>query len=1292
MCQYRYYYYASCRHQQTVLFNFCDKATPIPPSASAPDARRNAPARVREGQAQTPKKEKKSHSQKRESTTESSKKPTGWSKKGKKGKQGKQQTEARKQQQHGAASGATSKQKEKSSHASSAARPPHKQHSSSSPSIGSASITEGLPKLHTSSPSLLQQIRTQQHSSAAVASPEDMAGLRPFGQAFRHWVGGGPGQQTCDTDGLGIHHEDATSEPLTASARRRQPGIRECTDESFDMPNSADILQHVAESCRDVQGQHIGTDLYRMPSYGSTNAGDQDYQKVPALPDSYEAIEADLNRLKKEVVQLKQRESREGSTASGVEEESAAARLQKAHDRLKDTVRAPRPEQLNAPALPSQNDFPALGSAKSSKSSSSSATDTTLSTKQAERKASYASAATVGMKDAIDKAFSTSRGKRADSKLQDAFSDGPLSATSANSFGSTMQHAATLTTSQTSSSAGARRSFEYEDEEGSVIVSPQSAMTDGSGPTVVSNGTQSSPNGRSEKDAPRFAQPTQSFARHAGEALRKDSISAGAKQAGADTSPTKRLNKRKSIPGDWLGARSPQKGHANADPTSSPVYSSPMSNGDWQLVDRVVAKEASIATKSSEPQLRKKKSSYMSPTAATTQRTIATLGEENAKRKPGTLRVNTTHANQYTSLSSPDSNALSSANLLPSSVTDRIEFGSSISPPSPRRQAQRTIDAILAKGSVPLSPRDVTQGNAVKKTSESPKSPSKIPRARKTLASHLQELSVNSANGAGRAGPPSPLDAVANTTTKRRTSHADILKPIFDKLDSQGLRKGNADPLHVSHDKAGESRVSSRHNVRRPVYDLLHETPRKPSPGLEDIALLARQGVGMKKTVLPPHLRASRQSSVASNGSDAAPAVHAPSQSSSIPAPAPQLLSLQSASAQDDTVFGRDQTPANGQSAAASTQKPSPATALRAAFGSEQTSSRLQPAPELLPGPSPASSLRATAPNFTPLWQPQNPVQELRLLSWQGMLDHKPDEQWSPLPVQVKDCIQTLREYKAYGQVPARTFPSRSQSPSKRQEQRFWGSLMAMSGSSGAVLPSENTHAGTAICDRDGNVAMPDAGAEATVKTTSPNGVQVGQVLKPALSPGKKSVKWTLQDTDGQEKPVTFGRAPAPIMTATEDTVTGETPLVSPTSDDTSPIKTPHSAHGAHAWTIGSNGFTPGYYGWKGGDGKEISFTGYGPNAERDPNSAVNMQFFNGRPGAFAASPPSAGMGSLADGSRENSSPTPKVWPKSMRQWAELAGYNKVPCGSMEITDAVEQSPFASPTFGYCNDCVPAGY
>ena len=191
----------------------------------------------------------------------------------------------------------------------------------------------------------------------------------------------------------------------------------------------------------------------------------------------------------------------------------------------------------------------------------------------------------------------------------------------------------------------------------------------------------------------------------------------------------------------------------------------------------------------------------------------------------------------------------------------------------------------------------------------------------------------------------------------------------------------------------------------------------------------------------------------------------------------------------------------------------------------------------------------------------------------------------------------------------------------------------------------------------------------------SPHGIQVGQVLKPSLSPGKKTVQWMLQDLDGKETPIKFGRAPPPEAAFADEPLT---PTMSSTSDDTSPLKTPHSVRG---WHIGSAS-SPNPYGWAGGDGKEIKFVGYGPYAERDPNNVVNFNF-NGRTSSFGTSVPN---GFSED--KENLRFTEYVAPKSQQQWAQKLGYHKVPCGNVEITHAVEHIPFGSQLAGYCHDCM----
>ena len=1005
--------------------------------------------------------------------------------------------------------------------------------------------------------------------------------------------------------------------------------------------SSSDILPHLTQPPRDTRSQHTSSES-----------------------DTLEAIEAELNEMKKEVSKLKEIETRD-SRSSEEEPETMAAKLMRLHDSMTDDSRVPPPAQSKAPLPPRATDFPALGSGKLGANSPS-----PTNSSQGKQRISYASAATAGMKDAIDQAFPGARSKRADSKV-DAGSDPPLSVTS---FGSTLQQTTTLT-SPTSVGTGARRSVDHEDADGSVIISPKSAMTNASmsEALLIGKDMPSSPNGKSDKGTPRFAQPTASFARRAGETLRKDSV---ARRSPGDTPPTKsvrtkeahhdtekgtahHVSKRKSLPFDWKND-SPQSNISGAGVTSSPlIMSSPTSNGDWQFIDKAPVESISTVIEASPQKLpRKKTSSYMLPTAAATQRTIATLGEETAKRKPGTLRINTAQANQSTSLTSPESVIVTSVNSLDIASMEGRGTGSSISPTSPQR---RLIDAVLARGSIPSSPIHAHRHGA-EKTPASPKSPSKIPRACMAGTTPFHELRGDASKVQSHAATPEQLNAVANITRKRQTSHADILKPILDKLDSQGLLKDKPSVAKLSDAKAREIRHDSIGALSPPVHNVLPETPRKPSAALTDIALLARQGIAGRKVVVPPHLRVSRQSSVASNSTDASSFILVAPQPSRVASqatqatPYPTKAEDTAAKARDEAVFESDLKPWSTQ------LQPPPAP---------------RPASAQMLKPFPASSLRPTAQEFKPLWKPQNLAQEFRLLSWQGSLDYLPEDQWSAMPLDIRHSIQMLREFKTNGTRPAGTMSDRTFSPSKRQEQRFWGNLMPT-----PAVPAPHS-AAIPIRDRDSDALMLDVAANAG--TVSRHGVQVGQVFKPALSPGKKNVHWTLQDVDGKSKPVTFGRAPPPSTPDPNDVVTGDTPFVSPRSDDTSPLKTPHSVQ---AWTIGSGGYAPGPYGWKGGDGKEISFRGYGPHAERDPNSPINMHYFGGGARSSSFGGTTIRSGFSPPGTFENTSPSPMVWPRSRRQWAELAGYNKVPCGNVEIAAGVEQIPFSAPSAGHCNDCV----
>ncbi|KAI4715564.1 hypothetical protein E4T48_08244 [Aureobasidium sp. EXF-10727] len=139
---------------------------------------------------------------------------------------------------------------------------------------------------------------------------------------------------------------------------------------------------------------------------------------------------------------------------------------------------------------------------------------------------------------------------------------------------------------------------------------------------------------------------------------------------------------------------------------------------------------------------------------------------------------------------------------------------------------------------------------------------------------------------------------------------------------------------------------------------------------------------------------------------------------------------------------------------------------------------------------------------------------------------------------------------------------------------------------------------------------------------------------------------------------IRFGRAPLPVMPDVQD-------------DD----------RYRRGWDVKSA--APGWqYGWRGGDGLEISFKGDGPVAERNPNAPVN---FNEYENDFYGKRTKKGQ--KYDGrswSKKNgNSPENRV-----REWARNANYPSIPCGNFEVIQATEHLPNFSDA--WCHGCLPA--
>lgn len=237
-----------------------------------------------------------------------------------------------------------------------------------------------------------------------------------------------------------------------------------------------------------------------------------------------------------------------------------------------------------------------------------------------------------------------------------------------------------------------------------------------------------------QEAGPHFAQPTQAASRRVDETLRKDtspakpspettpgkSIKAKAPELETNKRAAQRGQKRTSLPDGWM---------------SSPDQTGSAERGlhkKEQILPGSGKTPTSAEQSSSGPSLRKKTSSYMSPTKSAQNRSIATIGEDKQTRKSlrmkaGALRVSTTLANK---------------------------------------------DARCGEDSV-----------------VSPKTQSSFTTSEKELSSPLKN--VASAMTSDRPSVviklPLPLPHVANTTVSPRNPDGNFLDPIGEKLGKEDL-------------------------------------------------------------------------------------------------------------------------------------------------------------------------------------------------------------------------------------------------------------------------------------------------------------------------------------------------------------------------------------------------------------------------------------------------------------------------------------------------------------------------
>ncbi|KAG9957267.1 XLF-domain-containing protein, partial [Aureobasidium melanogenum] len=172
--------------------------------------------------------------------------------------------------------------------------------------------------------------------------------------------------------------------------------------------------------------------------------------------------------------------------------------------------------------------------------------------------------------------------------------------------------------------------------------------------------------------------------------------------------------------------------------------------------------------------------------------------------------------------------------------------------------------------------------------------------------------------------------------------------------------------------------------------------------------------------------------------------------------------------------------------------------------------------------------------------------------------------------------------------------------------------------------------------------------------TTSPSLSSLGPVADTGMTFYKPQWDWM---NPGQNE-VRFGRAPLPIMPDLQD-----------------------DGYHRKGWDVKSA--APGWrYGWRGGDGLEISFKGDGPVAERNPNAPINFNEYN--TDLYGKPTKKGHKFGDRDWSKQNGGP-----PNSrVRKWARNANYPSVPCGNFEVIQATEHLPSFSDA--WCHGCLPA--
>lgn len=717
----------------------------------------------------------------------------------------------------------------------------------------------------------------------------------------------------------------------------------------------------------------------------------------------------------------------------------------------------------------------------------------------------------------------------------------------------------------------------------------------GSSPAAMLPGS----GGKSDKPSPHFAQPTQAAARRADETLRRESppvkpspetspgksTKAKAPSFETDKRAAQRQQKRTSLPEGWMS--SPEQ--------ISSAEKAVEKRRRQDIPEDIIPASAAQSHQPGTP-LRKKTSSYMSPTKAVQHRNVATLGEGSSSRSPPRIKardltINTALSSSSKmirrSLNSPLHSGTKSSGKSSSDDT----FLSAKSHPSSKSSGTRSSSDDFF-----LSPKSHLSSNASSRGEHNSKK--RMSRPQSPTASSPMKL-------------PLPLPEVANTTIAPSAPSQDLLNPIKAKLEKEDLLRRTSTPDSAS----SPSRRGSRSDILRPVFARLN---RGSEPGSQAVSPLLGPTQTNDET-----LRSGRQSRTQDRDNQ------------------PLLRLITGLRGQSSAEIGR---------------------ALSARQQSNPTSPVVR-SPLTLQASDPAILYERRKPsdNARPKHQDPAIVYQGRKPSGSVLTEQDPAIIFSSGPIEAAPAMETAASRTEYSSSSLRATATDF-------VPLLLPTVVPMSGrgahgpvshdgliwylpSFGQDLPSDAAWHDTHARIDDDNHVVYKGWTYMGPEEYDPYTGQVNATI--------------FQSAAGE--PVYAGR-------------TNETPVLSPTSDDTSPpgsMKT--HERGAARWTITGKGRRS--YLWTGRDGLEIGFKGHGPDAEHDPNSPVLYRNHRTKTKTFhmqAASFPRT---------HTSGSPVPPKAPKLMREHAERMGFAKVPCPDYAWKGKYDCLPTLVPVAGLCDCC-----